>query len=146
MGTKYLCDSNVFLALSVEAHRHHAAAVNWFETLEPAAQFYFCRATQKSFLRLLTVKEWMREDVCTNDEALQAYATLRAAPQIHFADEPRGIESQWFEYAKGKLSSPKRWMDSYLAAFARCAGMTLATFDHGAVSYESVKVVLLPLE
>ena len=53
MAAKFLCDSNVFLALSVEAHRHHAAAVTWFQCIEDSARLYFCRATQTSFLRLL---------------------------------------------------------------------------------------------
>jgi len=85
----------------------------------------------------------MKEDVCTNDEALKAYAVVRSDPRIHFAEEPRGLESQWFDYAKGKLSSPKRWMDAYLAAFARRSGMTLATFDRGFGEYEEVDVLLL---
>ncbi len=53
---KYLCDSNVFLALSVEQHAHHSLAATWFGALTAADTASFCRATRISFLRLLLSK------------------------------------------------------------------------------------------
>jgi hypothetical protein len=57
-----LTDANVWLALAAERHQHHAAARDWFLALgeEQAA---FCRVTQMSFLRLLTNRTVMGEDV-----------------------------------------------------------------------------------
>ncbi|MGH9333577.1 MAG: TA system VapC family ribonuclease toxin, partial [Vicinamibacteria bacterium] len=49
-----LCDSNVWLALALSKHVHHAPARDWLETIEEPASVLFCRATQQSFLRLLT--------------------------------------------------------------------------------------------
>jgi predicted nucleic acid-binding protein len=49
-----LCDSNVWLALALSKHLHHSATREWFEAVEEAASICFCRATQQSFLRLLT--------------------------------------------------------------------------------------------
>jgi hypothetical protein len=43
-----LPDVNVWLALTVAEHVHHAAATQWFETLE-REQIAFCRVTQTGF-------------------------------------------------------------------------------------------------
>lgn len=49
-----LCDSNVWLALALSKHVHHIAAREWLETVDEPASVLFCRATQQTFLRLLT--------------------------------------------------------------------------------------------
>jgi predicted nucleic acid-binding protein len=47
---KLLCDSNVFLALTLDAHPHHAVAVAWIEAFPEGVTAFFCRATQQSYL------------------------------------------------------------------------------------------------
>ena len=141
---KHLCDSNVFIALTLEAHPHHERAVAWLENLPRGSTLYFCRSTQTSYLRLLTVREWMKELVCTNDESIKAYRTLRSDPRIGFlADEPKSLEKQWFDYAAGGQPSPKRWMDAYLAAFARGTGMSFVTFDRGFTAFAHLELIVL---
>ncbi len=141
---KHLCDSNVFIALTLEAHPHHDRAVRWLEDSPKGAMFFFCRFTQASYLRLLTVREWMKENVCTNDEAIRAYQTLRTDVRVGFlASEPANLEKRWLEYAGGDQSSPKRWMDAYLAAFAREAKMSLATFDRGFAVFPGLDLIVL---
>jgi len=141
---KHLCDSNIFIALTLEAHPHHERAVQWLESSPPGVMLYFCRSTQISYLRLLTVKEWMKEHVCTNDEAVRAYNTLRSDRRFGFlADEPVNLEKQWFQYARGEQPSPKRWMDAYLAAFARAAKMSFVTFDRGFTSFPGLDLTVL---
>ncbi|MGD9892846.1 MAG: PIN domain-containing protein [Dehalococcoidia bacterium] len=49
-----LCDRNVWLALALLDHTHHDAARRWLETATKPGAVLFCRATQQTFLRLLT--------------------------------------------------------------------------------------------
>ena len=48
-----LVDANVWLALAVDAHFHHATARAWFEG-QPDESCAFCRITQMALLRHLT--------------------------------------------------------------------------------------------
>lgn len=129
---KLLCDSNVFLALTLAAHPHHTLAVAWIEALPEDGIAYFCRATQQAYLRLLTVEPMLKEEVRSNDEALEAWKTLRRDSRIGFVTtEPAGLEVRWLALAGHSAPAPKRWMDAYLAAFAMCAKMRFVTFDAG---------------
>jgi uncharacterized protein len=51
--------------------------------------------------------------------------------RITFAPEPDGIDPVWRGFAARSTSSPKLWMDAYLAAFALAGHHELATFDAG---------------
>jgi toxin-antitoxin system PIN domain toxin len=129
---KLLCDSNVFLALTLDTHPHHAEAVAWVGALPDTATAFFCRATQQAYLRLLTVEPIMKTEVRSNEEALAAWNKLRCDSRIGFvAQEPTGLEARWFELSRHVSPAPKRWMDAYLAAFAMCARMRFVTFDRG---------------
>lgn len=141
---RHLCDSNVFVALTLEAHPHHARAVQWLEESPAGTTLYFCRSTQMSYLRLLTVREWMKENVCTNDQAIRAYLALRADSRVGFLEnEPAGLERQWLDYAGGGQSSPKRWLYAYLAAFARGAKLSMVTFDRGFTAFPGLELIVL---
>ncbi len=129
---KLLCDSNLFLALTLDKHPHYSDAVAWLESLPHGAIAFFCRATQQSYLRLLTVEPMLKAEVRSNEEALAALAKLRTDSRIGFVlNEPEGLEPQWFALARCASPAPKRWMDAYLAAFAVSAGMRFVTFDRG---------------
>jgi toxin-antitoxin system PIN domain toxin len=107
----------------------------------------FCRATQQSLLRLLTTAAVLApygNPPLTNDEAWQVYAAFAADDRIFLLDrEPPGTESAWVDYAAIKTASPKRWMDAYLAAFARSSGSTLVTTDSAFRSFPSLDLRLL---
>ena len=49
----YLPDVNVWVALAVDGHPHHAIAKRWFERLGQES-LLFCRVTEMGLLRLLT--------------------------------------------------------------------------------------------
>lgn len=141
---KVLCDSNFFLALAIDSHSHHPAAVRWLEAQREEPLLYFCRATQTSFLRILTVSEWLKENVFKNDQAISAYEELRSDSRIGFLEtEPPGLERQWLAYAGTSKPAPKRWMDAYLAAFARCSALPFLTFDRGFREFHDVELILL---
>ena len=53
------------------------------EGLAEGDELAFCRTTEITFLRLLTVREAIRESVCTNEEAIETIlAQTREAYEI----------------------------------------------------------------
>lgn len=128
-----LCDANVWLALALSAHVHHRAAREWLESVSERESVLFCRATQQTFLRLLTnaaVLAPYGNPPLGNHEAWAAYEAFLADDRITLeAHEPAGLESRWHEFAARETPSPKLWMDAYLAAFAAASGATMVTTD-----------------
>lgn len=111
-----LCDSNVWLSLSLSAHVHHRAARDWLDTTTEPQPVLFCRATQQSLLRLLTT------------------AAVLA---------PYGNPPLTNRLAATATAAPKLWMDAYLAAFARSAGCTLVTTDAAFTQFHDLDLRLL---
>ena len=128
-----LCDSNLWLALALSKHVHHAAARQWLNTVEDARAIFFCRATQQAFLRLLTntaVLAPYGNVALTNRQAWQVYEALLSDDRIVLrAEEPAGLEVRWKQFAVRNTASPKLWMDAYLAAYALAGGHRLVTTD-----------------
>ena len=143
---KHLCDSNVFLAIAVEQHAHHALASEWFGALPETDTALFCRATRISFLRLLTQKIAPDYRPLSNREAWTALDQLMADDATGFATEPEGLDPVWRQLAERDSPSPKVWMDAYLAAFAITSGMRLVTLDKDFRNYESAGLDLLLLK
>lgn len=142
---KFLCDSNVFLALAVEQHAHHPLSVSWFGALAETDTVLFCRATRISFLRLLTQKIAADFVPLTNREAWAALDQLMADDATGFEAEPRDLDLVWHQLADGDASSPKLWMDAYLAAFAITGGLRMVTLDKDFRNFESHGLDLLLL-
>lgn len=142
-----LCDSNVWLALALSAHVHHAAARDWLDTIDEPATILFCRATQQALLRLLSnaaVLAPYGNPPLTNRESWAAYEALLADDRIVMrADEPTGIESRWNELAARDTASPKLWVDAYLAAFALTGGYRLVTNDAAFRQFDGLDLLLL---
>jgi uncharacterized protein len=130
-----LPDTNVWLALALSGHHHHATTRDWLATLDKPASVFFCRASQQSFLRLLTnavVLGAYGNAPLTNRQAWAVYSALLEDDRIRFwSEEPAGLESRWRELAGRDSASPKLWMDAYLAAFARAGRCRLVTTDAG---------------
>jgi toxin-antitoxin system PIN domain toxin len=145
--TAYLCDINVWLALTLSAHQHGGIVREWFDGIEDGASILFCRATQQSYLRLLTTASVLAsvgDPPLTNAQAWAAYEQVTADNRVLFlAEEPEGLEGQWRTYAVRETPSPKIWGDAYLAAFA-CAGKyQLVTTDADFRQYPGLDLVLL---
>ena len=145
-----LCDSNVWLALALSKHVHHTAARNWLETVEEPVSVCFCRATQQTFLRLLTNASILGpygNPPLTNRQAWKAYEALLADDRIVLrAEEPAGLESRWKQFAVRDTASPKIWMDAYLAAFALAAGYRMVTTDAAFKQFRGLDLELLGKE
>lgn len=143
-----LCDSNVWLALALAGHAHHAAARAWFDTVDEPAAVRFCRSTQQTLLRLLTnaavLAPYARPPL-TNDEAWSVYEAVLGDDRVTFqAVEPPETERRWAAYARRDTASPKVWMDAYLAAFASAGGLTLVTTDGAFTQFDGLDLHLLP--
>lgn len=142
-----LCDTNVWLALALSKHVHHHVAREWLDTIEEVATVHFCRATQQSFLRLLTNRAVLGaygNAPLTNAEAWSAYAALLADDRITMAgQEPGSLETKWRTFAVRQSVSPKVWMDAYLAAFASTGGFELVTTDTDFKQYRGIALRLL---
>jgi toxin-antitoxin system PIN domain toxin len=136
-----LPDVNVWLALTIGEHVHHAPATAWLDKCTDAIGF--CRVTQMGFLRLLTNSHVMAGDALT---ALRAWTILDAYLQddrFRKLPEPAGLEEQWRSFSKRPSSGPNVWTDAYLAAFAIASRCTLVTFDKAFRRYKGAAVQLL---
>lgn len=143
--TAELPDTSVWVALATDRHRHHQVAGEWFDSLADNASARFCRMTQNSFLRLMTVVEFQQEDTLSNAEAIAVLGRLRGDPRVGWSDESPGVEDLWFRLASLSTPSPKRWMDAYLAAFALAGDLRLVSFDSGFRRYRREGLEVLAL-
>ena len=145
--TLNLCDSNVWLAMVLSGHVHHAAARAWLETVEDPESVLFCRATQQALLRLLSSRAVLApygNPPLTNREAWRAYQSLLSDDRIAFrALEPTGLEAQWKRFAVRDSASPKLWMDAYLAAFALSGGYRMVTTDGAFRQFAELDLLLV---
>lgn len=142
-----LCDSNVWLALALEDHGHHPAARKWFDSRREPESAAFCRATQQSFLRLLTSAAVMRAyelEPRTNLQAWEVYESLLEDDRVDFLDqEPPGLEVCWRGFAGRATASPKLWMDAYLASFAVAGRLRMVTTDAAFQQFRGLDLLLL---
>jgi toxin-antitoxin system PIN domain toxin len=142
-----LCDSNVLLALALSKHVHHGVTRDWLESIQKPASILICRATQQSFLRLLTNSSVLSpygNPPLTNREAWLAYEALLADDRIVFrADEPLGVEPLWKGFAMRSTASPKLWMDAYLAALALAGGHQIVTTDAAFRQFRGLDLLVL---
>jgi uncharacterized protein len=137
-----LLDANVWLALAAEAHSHHGAAKAYWEG-RAAPVTAFCRITQMTFLRLLTNKTVMGSHVLSPSAAWVKAAEFLALPEVQLLSEPHGLEETWETFSQTGRLSPNLWTDAYLAAFAKCAGLRLVTFDKGFSRFENLDCLVL---
>ena len=135
-------DVNFWIALIVSEHVHHEAALVWFGG-NSFDVVVFSRATQMGVLRLLTTPKVMGRQVMTIDEAWTAFGQICAVGSVVFANDPPAIERTWRSFSVPPGSGSGWWTDAYLAAFAKCTGFTLITFDKGFGRFRDVPVRIL---
>jgi toxin-antitoxin system PIN domain toxin len=128
MNTLNFLDANVWLALIWNRHIHSERAAAWFDQAGEE-QFFFCRCTQMTVLRLLTTYPVMGKDTKTMSEAWALWDQVWADPRIAFLPEPDDLEKEFRSRSRFASRSPKVWADAYLLAFTAVAGLKLVTFD-----------------
>ncbi|HEY1262450.1 MAG TPA: TA system VapC family ribonuclease toxin [Terriglobales bacterium] len=141
MNTLNFPDSNVWLALLWERHIHSEKANEWFER-ESAAQFFFCRFTQLTLLRLLTTEAILGEDTLTMSAAWNLWDKTWTDTRISLLAEPVNLDPDFRFRSRLASASPKVWADAYLLAFASVAGLRFVTFDR-ALKAPGVEVLVL---
>jgi uncharacterized protein len=134
-----LLDINVWLALAVQEHPHHAAARRYWDRVQLDMQMtpsvapqkiYFCRTTMLGLVRLLCQPKVVGEGALTLDKAWAVYQNFRALPIIDLLADPVGCDAQIQTLLSTQAALPARlWTDAYLAALAQSSGMRLVTFD-----------------
>ena len=124
-------DINVWLALTFDGHVHSQIAWDWLTNLSDQPRFVFCRFTQLGLLRLLSLDAVMGEDVMNQTQAWHAYDRWLADERVECLGEPAGLDDRFRSGTRLHHPAPKDWADSYLAAFAETAQVTLVTFDRG---------------
>jgi toxin-antitoxin system PIN domain toxin len=128
----FLVDTSVWIAQTFAAHPNHVAAAAALAQATEQQPALFCRATQQSFLRLVSTPAiFQRYGVMgiTNEDALAMLERFLALSNVAYRDEPAGLVPQWHQLARRRDAAPKVWMDAYLAAFAMAADLTLVTLD-----------------
>jgi predicted nucleic acid-binding protein len=81
----------------------------------------------------------------TNRQVWGLLEHLMADDRFAFAVEPFGIEALWKDLALRESSSPKLWMDEWLAACAIGSGFQLLTTDKAFTQFRGLDVeVIVP--
>ncbi len=144
MNTLNFLDANVWLALVWSRHVHSERARSWFEQAgnNNDEQFFFCRFTQITVLRLLTTDQVMGKDTKTMSEAWSLWDRVWADTRIAFLPEPDDLEKEFRSRSRLSSRSPKVWADAYLLAFAGLAGLKFITFDRALQSRGADVLVL----
>ena len=142
MSSRLLPDVNVWVALNFDRHKHHVVANEWYAALLESATLVFCRQTQLGLFRILTTAAVMGAEVATQAECWRIYDRWDATGQIAWADEPQELETYLRALTGEPQSSPKAWMDAYLAAFVEAGNLTLVTMDR-ALAAKAKGAVLL---
>ena len=144
MTSSVFPDLNVWLALSLLTHEHHALAWNWYQGVPDDMRFVFCRQTQLGFLRLMTTPAVAQDETLTQRQAWSAYDTWVQEGGAIFSPEPLGLEAFFRQAADRVQSSPKTWADAYLAAFAEAFSLRLVTFDKALAAKTKRAILLKP--
>jgi uncharacterized protein len=138
----FLADVNVWLALLVKEHTHHASAYAWFETLGPS-QGGMCRVIQLALLRLLCNRSIMAAGALTAAEAWNSVVELLQDERVKFYAEPQGLDSLLPGMLGRLVPAPNLITDAYLAAFAMASNLRLTTFDRGFQHFRGLRVTFL---
>lgn len=141
MNTLNFLDANVWLALIWSQHAHSEKARFWFEQAGDE-QFFFCRFTQITVLRLLTTDQVMGKDTKSMSEAWSLWDRIWADTRIAFLPEPDDLEKEFRSRSRLTSRSPKVWADAYLLAFAITANLKVITFDRALQSRGADVLVL----
>jgi len=137
-----LIDANVWLALLVQEHAHHAATRQWWETIGDQ-QAGICRITELCVARLLGHRVVMGSAALPAADAWRRVMGLKEDIRVRFLEEPADLDGVLLQLLGYRVPSGNLVMDAYLAAFAICAGRRLVTHDRGFRQFKGLNLLLL---
>ena len=132
-----LPDLNVWMALALSSHAHHARAIEYWQA-ESAARIAFCSHTVLGLARLLSNVKGMAGVPLTPEAAWIACRSWLGQERTIFSAEPRRCHIVLDAYVVGGFVRPKTWPDAYLAAFAASGKMRLVSFDSDFSAFPSL--------
>lgn len=144
-----LPDLNVWLALVVAEHPHHAAARRYWEQQQAAPalgpRLWFCRSTMLGLVRLLTQPKLMGEGALGLTDAHAIYQQLRQTEGVGFAVDAESADALLTRWVTGgeALMPARLWTDAWLAASAEATGLRLVSFDTGFARFPLTRRLLL---
>ncbi|HEY4082760.1 MAG TPA: TA system VapC family ribonuclease toxin [Burkholderiaceae bacterium] len=144
-----LPDLNIWLALVIEDHPHHAIARQYWaecESLRAAGyRVHFNRATMLGLVRLLCQPKVMGAGVLDLAAAFDVYRQLREQPGVGLLVDRETSDALLAAWVGAKPPMPARlWPDAWLAAQAESAGLRLVTFDADFKRFPLSRVLQLP--
>jgi uncharacterized protein len=140
-------DINVWLALAVEEHPHHAVAKAYWEALQanPIAErsLWFCRVTMLGLIRLLAQPKVMGQGVLTLAQANAVYQNFLAIPGVGLLADTESTD-EFLRRFLNISNLPNRFCtDAYLAALSESSGARLVTFDEDFTRFNLTKILKL---
>jgi len=138
-----LCDVNVLVALLHARHVYSARAVAWLEKQDQQGSVLICRVAQMGALRILTNRQWLKEEVMSAAEFWRGWEVLLSDDRFTLIHEPDTLEMMWRKTTKPFPKGQIAGTDAYFAAFATAIGHRLVTFDRGFRQYSQLDVDLL---
>jgi toxin-antitoxin system PIN domain toxin len=129
-----LPDADLWVALSVPAHPHHARAKGYWST-QGAADRAFCRTTWLALPRLLSEPRVFGSDALDGPAAWHILEQWMSRPEVRYLHEPDGIEELMRHWALSLDIRGGDWTGAYLAAFATANGCRVVSFDAGFARY-----------
>lgn len=123
-----LPDVNVWVALGVPDHPHHAAAAAYWRAAS-GRRLRFCRTTHLGMLRILSQPAAMRERALDTRSVWLAGQQVLAQPGVAMEAEPAGLDALLARWTDTLRWPARMWTNAYLAAFASAAHLRLVSFD-----------------
>ena len=136
-----LLDVNVWLALAIEEHPHHPAAVAYWSRNAGAARF-FCRISALSLVRLLVHPKLMADKPLALTKAWALYRSFAALRGVAMLNEPAGFDAFLGGLVTPELP-PRLFTDAYFAALAGSTRSRLVTFDRDFERFEGLMLLRL---
>jgi uncharacterized protein len=132
-----LPDANIWLALSVPDHPHHARAANYWHN-EAHADRAFSRMTWLALPRLLSDRRIFGEAALGGSSAWQVLHEWTSRPEVTFLHEPPDLDALIGHWCDAIDLRGGDWTDAYLAAFAITSGCRLVSFDAAFAHFEGL--------
>ncbi|MEO6625292.1 MAG: TA system VapC family ribonuclease toxin [Burkholderiaceae bacterium] len=145
-----LPDLNVWLALVVQEHPHHALARLYWDDSAMARtlgqKHHFCRATMLGLVRLLCQPKLMGDGVLGLADAFAIYRRMRDTDGVAFCVDAESADMVLAAWSVGSANPlPARlWSDAWLAAVAESSGLRLVSFDADFKRFALTRRLILP--